>query len=166
MDPFLLGDIEGTTPLTSAWLRGLEGVDGILSRWAEGLEPAGFWWVPAAGVNPIGGLVRHIGGSSARLLRYATGEPLPEALQAGGKVELAPTGEDAEQVLADCRAHLLEVSTTLRRLSPADLDVVREVGRKKLPVRAVSILHHLMEHAHEHAGQIIVMRKLWDARKR
>lgn len=164
MDPFLLGDVPGTTPLTSAWLRGLEGVEGILERWADGLDPDGFWWVQGAEINPVGGLVRHIGGSSIRLLCYAQGRELPEAVQAGGKVELAPTGEPPAEVMATCRARLAEVAEALKALRPEDLDVMREVGRKKLPVRAVSILHHLLEHAHEHAGQVIVSRKIWDAR--
>lgn len=165
MDPFLLGDVPGTTPLTSAWLRGLEGVDGILTRWVEGIDPETFWAVQGAEINPIGGLVRHIGGASIRLLCYAQGRELPEEVQAGGKVELAPTGEPPEEILATCRARLAEVSDALKALSPDDLEVMRYVGRKKVPVRAVIILHHLMEHAHEHAGQIIVQRKILDARR-
>jgi len=164
MDPFLKGDVEGASPLVSAWLRGHEHLVANIERWTADLPPEGWWWTPAPGsVNPIGGLVRHVGGSSLRLWRYATGTEVGDALRSAGPHELEVDHADPAEVLATCLARLQEVGEGLRALDPTHLDTVRHVGRKQIPVRSVLIVQHLLEHGHAHAAQIIVGRKLWDA---
>lgn len=115
-------------------------------------------------MNPIGGLVRHIAGSSERLLCYALGQPLSEHLRGMVGNELTTTKEPPEQVLSEFAEALGRIREGLRQLQPADLEAVRLVGRKEVPVKAAFILAHLVEHANHHTGQIIVTRKLWNAR--
>ena len=169
MDPFLYGDIDGTDPQTSAWLRGLQHVEEVLERWASDLDQAGYWWAPPVagapveGVNPIGCLVRHIGGSSLRLLHYAQGLMLPEALREEGNSDFVPSGAPGAVIYTQCAERLRTVREGLLALRPEEFAVMREVGRKRIPVRTTIIVQHLLEHAHAHAGQVVVMRKLYDA---
>lgn len=163
MDPFLSGDVPGTEPQTSAWLRGLEHLQLNLERWASGLPEQGYWWTPAPAANPIGVLLRHIGGSSLRLLLYAQGEMPSDELREEGSRDFQPLGHGGRQLYDECVARLGLVREGLAALKPADFGAVREVGRKRIPVRTTIIVQHLLEHAHSHAGQVITMRKLYDA---
>lgn len=164
MDPFLSGDVPGSTPLVSAWLRGHQHLVEVVERWTDALPAEAWWWTPAPGsINPIAGLVRHIGGSSTRLWLYATGEDVGEELRAQGPLEMAIDHADPESVLQLCLERLRVVGEGLRAYDLNDLEVVRHVGRKQVPVRSVLIIQHLLEHGHAHAGQIIVGRKLWDS---
>jgi uncharacterized damage-inducible protein DinB len=114
-------------------------------------------------VNPIGGILRHIGGSSQRLLLYALGEPVPEELRRRFEWEFDPTGDPPAQVLAAFHEEVGRVQERLLRLRPEDLSAVRTFPRRDVDVEAMFILHHLVEHAQHHAGQVIALRKLWDA---
>lgn len=163
MDPFLYGDIDGADPQTSAWLRGLQHLEENLERWVADLEPEGYWWVPTDAVNPIGSLVRHIGGASLRLLHYAQGEMPSDALREEGASDFVPSGAPGKQIYTECMERLATVRAGLEALPPAEFALVREVGRKRIPVRTTIIVQHLLEHAHAHAGQVVVMRKLYDA---
>lgn len=169
MDPFLYGDVDGTDPQTSAWLRGLQHLEEVVERWASDLDQAGYWWTPTVagapveGVNPIGSLVRHIGGSSLRLLHYAQGLMPPDALREEGAADFVPSGALGAELYAQCRERLSAVREGLLALRPEEFAAMREVGRKRVPVRTTIIVQHLLEHAHSHAGQVIVMRKLYDA---
>jgi len=164
MDPFLSGDVAGAAPLVSAWLRGHEHLVTNIERWTADLPAEGWWWTAAPGsVNPIAGIVRHVGGSSLRLWRYASGDEVDEALRAAGPHELEVDHADPAEVLATCLARLKEVGEGLRAYDLSDADKVRHVGRKQIPVRSVLIIQHLLEHGHAHAAQIIVGRKLWDS---
>lgn len=159
--PYLRGAV-GDEPLTvSAWLRGLEDVRETLERWAGGLPPEGFWWTPGPPLNSVGGLLRHIAGASERLLAYALGEET-EALRRSAAEELRASEEAPEALLGEALRVLAAVEARLGRLEPAQLEAVRPVGRAAVPAQAAFILHHLVEHAQHHAGQVIVMRKLWE----
>ncbi|MFA7461476.1 MAG: DinB family protein [Trueperaceae bacterium] len=164
MDPFLYGDVPGTDPQKSAWLRGLQHLDEVLERWVTDLEPEGYWWSPAEAINPIGVLVRHIGGSSLRLLHYAQGRQVPDALREEGASDFVPTGAPGPELLRECQERLRTVRAGLDALTPGEYAAVREVGRKQVPVRTTIIVQHLLEHAHAHAAQVVLMRKLYDAR--
>ncbi len=164
MDPFLSGDVPGTGPLLSAWLRGHQHLVENVTRWTDDLPPEGWWWTPVVGaLNPIGGLVRHIGGSSLRLWLYASGGDVDDALREQGPHELEVDHADPASVLRRCLDRLALVGEGLRGFDPAELGTVRYVGRKRIPVRSALIIQHLLEHGHAHAGQVIVGRKLWDA---
>jgi uncharacterized damage-inducible protein DinB len=162
--PFLRGEVPGEALIVSAWLRGLEEVAETAHRWTEGLSPEGFWWTPAPGVNPVGALLRHIGGASVRLHAYALGKDVPEAFRRTVAEDLQATGAAPESVLEEFRTALTLVTDGLRGLDGAALEAVRPVGRAQVPAKAAFILHHLVEHAQHHAGQVILTRKLWDAR--
>lgn len=164
MDPFLAGDVPGASPLASAWLRGLQHIEENLERWATGLTHDGYWWTPAAGINPIATLVRHIGGASTRLMHYAQGTMPSDELREEGKRDFDLDGADGAAAYRLCRERLAAVRAGILAFTPAEIDAVRLVGRKEIPVRTVLIVGHLLEHGHAHAAQVITMRKLYDAR--
>jgi hypothetical protein len=158
---FLRGNLDGHSTLTSAWLRGLEAAEEMVAKWASGLPAEGFWWSPAPGTNSIGGLVNHIGITVLRLSHFARGVPLPPELDQPPAQQLAPTGEAPETVLARFRSALEEVRDRIQAIQPADLETLRErLGQR---VQALHFWHKIVEHSHEHAGQIITLRKLWNA---
>lgn len=162
--PFLRGRVEDAELMPSVWVRGLEEVREMADRWAGDLGADAFWWVPGPALNPIGGLLRHIAGASLRLLHYAVGEPVSEELRKRASQELqAEPGLEPAEVLSQFHREMAQVQERIRGLGEADLGVVREVGKKRIPAEAAFILNHLVEHAQHHAGQIIVLRKLWDA---
>ncbi len=163
MDPFLYGDVDGVDPQTSAWLRGLQHLEENLQNWVTDLDQEGYWWVPSEAVNPIGSLVRHIGGASLRLLHYAQGRMPSDELREEGATDFVPSGAPGRELLAECLERLVTVRAGLKALSPDEHALVREVGRKRIPVRTTIIVQHLLEHGHAHAGQVITMRKLYDA---
>ena len=164
MDPFLSGDVPGASPLTSAWLRGLQHLEGNLERWATGMTAEGYWWTPAAGVNPVAALVRHIGGASTRLMHYAQGTMPSDELRDEGQHDFDLDDADGEVIYRLCRDRLSAVRNGILAFTPEDVTAVRLVGRKEIPVRTVLIMGHLLEHGHAHAAQVITMRKLYDAR--
>lgn len=164
MDPFLSGDVPGTSPLTSAWLRGLQHLEENLERWTADLPADGYWWTPAAGVNPIATLLRHIGGASTRLMHYAQGTMPSDELREEGRHDFDLDGADGEAVYRLCRERLSAIRSGILAFRPDDVEVVRPVGSQEIPVRTVLIMGHLLEHGHAHAAQVITMRKLYDAR--
>lgn len=118
--------------------------------------------MPAPEANPIGGLVRHIGGASHRLWLRGTGQEVPEALRVRAPEEMAPTGQSPEAVLLEFAQNLEKVKAGLRTLTEGDLHRVVRVGSYQ--AKAVFVLDHIAAHAQHHAGQIITTRKLWNAR--
>ncbi|MBO1436753.1 DinB family protein [Meiothermus sp. CFH 77666] len=160
--PFLRGKIDGVHWLVSVWLRNLEEVEETVQKWAADLPVEGFWWVPAPEANAIGGLIRHIGGASYRLLLRGTGQEIPEPLRVRAPEELVPTGQDPKAVLAEFSQNLEKVRAALRLLGDQDLQRTVRVGPYEAP--AVYVLDHIAAHAQHHAGQIITTRKLWNAR--
>lgn len=161
LPPWLRGDVEGVLPIVSVWLRSLEEVSEIVDKWAADLEPAGFWWVPGPDLNPIGGLVRHIGISSVRLLHRGLGQEIPEGFRLMPPEQLRLTQEAPSAVLEEFRANLRLVREWLARLKEADLERTARMGQTE--ARALYFFDHIAAHAQHHAGQIITTRKLWNA---
>jgi uncharacterized damage-inducible protein DinB len=159
---FLRGNVEGASSLVSAWLRGLESTEEQIARWTEDLSQEGLWWEAVPGANTIGGLINHIGITNQRLLSFARGIPLRPELEKTAPEQLAPGGEGLGQILERFRAAQAEVKAGLIALKNEDLETLRERMGNHVP--AVHLLHKLVEHSHEHVGQIITLRKLWNAK--
>ena len=159
---FLRGNIDGASSLVSAWLRGLESTEEQIAKWTDGLSQEGLWWEAAAGTNTIGGLINHIGITNQRLLSFARGIPLRPELEKTAPEQLAPTGETLAQVMDRFKSAQSEVKAGLMSLKPEDLETPRERLGNFVP--AVHLLHKLVEHSHEHVGQIITLRKMWNAK--
>jgi uncharacterized damage-inducible protein DinB len=160
--PFLRGDIEGLLPLASVWLRNLQEVEETIEKWAADLEPDGFWWVPGESTNPIGGLVRHIGGASYRLWLRGSGQEIPDSIKIKPADEMALRGSPTE-VLEEFAQRMRAVKQGLADLTEPDLERLA-VFTPTITAKALYVFDHIAGHAQHHAGQIITTRKLWNVR--
>jgi hypothetical protein len=116
-------------------------------------------WIRPAGVASIGYHLLHLRGSMDRLLTYSRGEPLgPDQLRA---LAAEKTAYEDRPVRATLLAGLAEgIAAALdyfRRLTPDQLLMPREVGRKRLPSTTLGLIVHAAEHSARHAGQIVTL---------
>jgi uncharacterized damage-inducible protein DinB len=111
-------------------------------------------WERPSGAASIGFHLRHIAGSTTRLLTYARGESLTaEQLAAGVR-------ESTEQVplttvIAELHASLDRALEQVRGTPAGVLLEPRKVGRAGLPSNTIGLLFHVAEHATRHMGQAI-----------
>ncbi|MDA8021185.1 MAG: DinB family protein [Thermoanaerobaculia bacterium] len=117
-------------------------------------------WRSPGNVASIGFHLRHLAGSTDRLLTYARGVELSDPQ----REELATESSDQQPPLADLLARLRDVFDRaveqLRATPQAEIYEAREVGRARLPSSAHGLLFHAAEHAQRHCGQIVTTVKL------
>jgi uncharacterized damage-inducible protein DinB len=116
-------------------------------------------WERPAGAASVGFHLRHLGGSTDRLMTYARGEALtPEQLDAGKReaVETPPLPVLVAEVHAALDRALAQVAAT----DPRHLLDGRKVGRAGLPSNVLGLLFHVAEHATRHMGQAITTARI------
>lgn len=116
-------------------------------------------WHPESGAASIGFHIRHIGGSTERLLTYARGEELTPEQLAAARAELREQ-PPLDQLLATTLAALDRALDQVRSTSVDTLLEARTVGRAKLPSTTLGLLFHAAEHATRHAGQALTTARL------
>lgn len=123
---------------------------------AEGLSPDELWRRPG-GAAPVGFHLRHVAGSTRRLLTYARGEALSPGQLAVIPLEAEPGDLPATvaELMADLDAAVSEAMDALRATPPDTLLDPRGVGRAQLPSTVQGLLFHAAEHARRHAGQAV-----------
>ena len=112
-----------------------------------------------AQIASVGFHLRHISRSLDRLLTYAEGVPLSEQQFAALKSEMTP-GATRDELFAELSAALTMSVARIRRLSNADLEASRSVGRNKLPTTLGGLLVHIADHTQRHVGQAITTAKI------
>mgnify|MGYP002789181590 CR=1 FL=1 len=139
-DPYLM-------PVAHALLQAKEDVEAIAAL----VKPERLWDRPN-GAASVGFHLRHIGGSTDRLLTYARGESLSDAQFAAARREA--TEQPSLPVLLKEVQAALDRALDQVRFTPHDslLDT-RRVGRAGLPSTTLGLLFHAAEHATRHAGQ-------------
>ena len=159
-----------------AWLRGpLEGVDPILMPAAHALVQAsediegaashltvGELWVRPGGAASLGFHLRHIAGSTDRLLTYARGERLNEAQRQALALEKEPGDPpaDAASLVREAQAAIQGALETIRGAPRETLFAPRSIGRAALPTNVFGLLCHVAEHTQRHTGQVITTAKI------
>lgn len=130
-------------------------------RAAASLTTAQLWARPG-GAASVGFHLRHLAGSTDRLLTYARGEMLSPtqlaALAAEGDAG-SPPAEAAGLVAAAVRAAHQAIDV-LRRTSVDSLLEPRVVGRGRLPSTVLGLVFHAAEHAQRHTGQLVTTAKI------
>jgi uncharacterized damage-inducible protein DinB len=157
-EPWLRGPIPGVDPLIAPVLFAFEQAREDIAKHTEGLTTEQLWATPH-GFGAAGFHIRHIGGSTGRLLTYVEGKQLSEAQMADLKSE-KNAGATLAELLAELDAALRRAEAFIRSIDPATLAEPREVGRKRLPTTVIGLLTHVAEHVQRHVGQAISASKL------
>lgn len=160
-EAWLAGPVEGVPPALMPVAHALVQVRRELAAVVRDLDPAALWARPA-GVASIGFHLRHLAGSTERLLTYAAGRPLSDAQRAQLAVEAEPgvPAATVAELWPRVEAVIDLALTVLGATAEEDLGVSRAVGRAQLPTTVRGLLYHIGEHAARHAGQVATTAKL------
>jgi uncharacterized damage-inducible protein DinB len=105
--------------------------------------------------------LRHIAGSSDRLLTYTKGETLSEMQFEFLRQETAETVDlNAKELVSQTISAIETVLDFCKTVPIESLFEKRFIGRKKLPTNVFGLLFHIAEHTGRHVGQIITMAKI------
>ena len=152
-EPWLRGPLPGVHPLLAPILYTFQQAREDLAHYTQNLTPEQIWASPH-GFGSVGFHLRHIAGSTDRLMTYLKGDPLTSAQMAVLQAEKEP-GAGREELLAEMDRVFREAEGVVRALDPARLAEPRGVGRKQLPTTVAGLLTHIAEHTQRHVGQAI-----------
>jgi uncharacterized damage-inducible protein DinB len=107
--------------------------------------------------------MRHIAGSTDRLMTYLQGKQLTPSELRALQTEAEP-GATRKELLAMLDLAFERAESIVRAIDPATLADPREVGRKRLPTTVIGLLTHIAEHTQRHVGQAICVAKLVQAK--
>ena len=164
-----------SAPTTEPWLRGthaevpaagravlhaLELALDDLTKWTAGLTDAEVHASPL-GLTSVAYHLRHIAGSTDRILTYAEGEQLSSEQLAALKAESSSEGkqESLAELLSQVEVAFNDAAERIRVLATADLDTPRKVGRKQLPTSIGGAMIHVADHTMRHVGQVVTTAK-------
>ncbi len=124
------------------------------------LTPEQLWTSPG-GAASVGFHLRHLAGSTDRLLTYARGEALDGAQRTALMAEADRTARPAAaELLAGWRAAVDAALARLAATPEASLTDARTVGRAQLPSTVLGLIFHAAEHASRHTGQVVTTAKI------
>src|SRR5258708_4396450 len=140
-EPWMRGPIPGVHPLIAPALYGFQQAREDLAHFTAGLSAEQIWATPH-GFGSVGFHLRHLAGSTDRLLTYLRGGQLSDA-----QIEFLKREHDAgatrEELLAEMDAAFQQAEAFARSLDPVTLTDPREVGRKRLPTTVSGLLVHI-----------------------
>lgn len=157
-EPWLRGPLDGVDPLIAPILRSFEQAREDLGSQTQGLTTEQIWATPH-GFGSLGFHIRHIAGSTTRLMTYVEGKQLSDDQLAAIDQEHAP-GASREELLQELDRAFQRAEAVVRGLRPEILREDRAVGRKRLPATVIGLLTHIAEHTQRHVGQAISAAKL------
>ena len=158
VEPWLRGPLRGVDTFIAPLLYSLQMAREDLAKYTAGLTTEQIWATPH-GFGSVGFHLRHIAGSTDRLMTYVSGGQLSSDQMAALKAENEP-GATREDLLARIDRAFESAQAIARGLDPARLDEPRRVGRKQLPTTVIGLLVHIAEHTQRHVGQAISAAKL------
>ena len=153
MEVWQRGPVPGYEPLLMPVAHSLLQVREEIDLLTTGLTDEQLWMQPFPAAS-IGFHIRHIGGSTDRLLTYARGASLTPEQLAAAKRE-ATEHPPREALLAEVHAALDRALEQVRTTPVGSLLEERKVGRAGLPSTTIGLLFHAAEHATRHAGQAL-----------
>ena len=153
-EAWLRGPIPGVSALLAPVLYSFQQAREDLARHTEGLTREQIWSAPPEG-GSVGFHLRHIAGSTDRLMTYLEGRELSGEQMAALRAEGQAGGGSREELLAEMDAVFQRAEATVRALDPAALAEPRAVGRKRLPTTVIGLLTHIAEHTQRHVGLAI-----------
>ena len=158
VEPWMRGAIPGVDTFVAPLLYSFQMAREDLARHTAGLTTEQIWATPH-GFGSVGFHLRHIAGSTDRLMTYVNGGQLSSAQMTALKTEKEP-GATRETLLDGVDPAFESAEAIARALDPARLAEPRGVGRKQLPTTVIGLLVHIAEHTQRHVGQVISAAKL------
>ena len=159
MEPWLTGRLNDMPPVLAALLYSFAHAREDLSRWTEGLTDEQIWR-RSGEVASIGFHIRHLAGSVDRLISYAAGEQLNALQLAELKAEQNESGPTREELLTFLDEKISRAEALVNAIDPSSFTLIREIGRKRVPVPLGVLLVHISEHTQRHVGAAIVTTKI------
>ena len=161
VEPWLRGTHADVPAVGRAVLHALDLALDDLTRWTAGLTDAEVHAQPH-GLPSVAFHLRHIAGSTERLLSYAEGKQLSAEQLAALRAERAGD-ETLAALLAEVEVSFSNAAKRVRVLATADFDTFRGVGRKQLPTSIGGALIHVADHTQRHVGQVVTTAKVLKA---
>ena len=163
-EPWLRGTHTDVPAAGRAVLHALELALDDLTKWTAGLSDAEAHAQPL-GLSSIAFLLRHIAGSTDRILTYAEGGQLSGGQLAELKAEQGGEGnqESLAALLAEVEIAFSDAAERTSVLATADLETPRAVGRKQLPTSIGGAMIHVADHTQRHVGQVVTTAKVLKA---
>ena len=161
VEPWLRGTHADVPAVGRAVLHALDLALDDLTRWTAGLTDAEVHAQPH-GLPSVAFHLRHIAGSTERLLSYAEGKQLSAEQLAALRAERAGD-ETLAALLAEVEVSFSNAAERVRVLATADFDTFRGVGRKQLPTSIGGALIHVADHTQRHVGQVVTTAKVLKA---
>ena len=158
VEPWLRGTHAEVPAVGRAVLHALDLALDDLSKWTKGLTDNQIHAQPL-GLTSVAFHLRHIAGSTDRLLTYAEGKQLSEQQLATLKAEKLGD-ETLAMLLAEVEVAFSNAAERVRVLATADLDTFRGVGRKQLPTSIGGARVHVADHTQRHVGQVVTTSKV------
>ncbi len=153
-EPWLRGPIPGVHPLVAPILFAFQQAREDLALHTVRLTREQLWIAPP-GSGSVGFHLRHIGGSTDRLMTYLQGLELTSEQLVTLRSEADPQNTSREELLAEMDGAFRRAEAIVRALDPATLAEPRTVGRKRLPTTVIGLLTHIAEHTQRHIGLAI-----------
>lgn len=118
-------------------------------------------WKSPGTAAPIGFHLKHLAGSTDRLMTYARGVRLSDAQRAAIADEKSPgtPPADAATLLAVLKQTIDDAVDQIRATPVDSLQEPRQVGRAATST-VIGIIFHTAEHSQRHAGQIVTTVKI------
>jgi len=160
MELWLSGPVEGVNPLLMPAAHALLQTMADVEQATANLSVEQLWQKPGTAA-PVGFHLKHLAGSTDRLLTYARGERLNDAQKAvlADENSAGTPLTDAASLLATLRATIDAAIGQLRATDPATLTETRQVGRSASST-VLGLIFHAAEHAQRHAGQVVTTVKI------
>ena len=141
-------------PVVHSLLQVKEDIDSLMATLSEELL-----WTQPTGAASIGFHIRHIAGSTQRLLTYARAEQLSAEQLAAARRESSER-VPLKTLAAELHRSLDDALEQVRATPVGSLLDERKVGRAGLPSNTIGLLFHAAEHATRHAGQAITTARI------
>jgi uncharacterized damage-inducible protein DinB len=158
-EPWLRGPLPDVHPLLAPILFSFRQAQEDLTKCTVSLNPEQIWATPY-GFGSVAFHIRHIAGSTDRLMTYLQGRQLDAEQLAALQAEERPATLSRDELLALTGRAFHQAESVVRVLDPATLAEARWVGRKRLPTTVAGLLTHIAEHTQRHVGQAISAAKL------
>jgi uncharacterized damage-inducible protein DinB len=163
IEPWLRGSHADVPSAGRAVLDALDLALDDIAKWTEGLTDAEVHAKPL-GLPSIAFHLRHIAGSTDRILTYAEGNPLSAEQLTALKAEQEGS-ETLAELLAELEISFSNAAGRIRVLATANLDTFRGVGRKQLPTSIGGAMIHVADHTQRHTGQVVTTAKVLKAQR-